>query len=51
VLDGLEAQIARVGEPLAVDTDVITTELIERNQMRYELAVVAHDSAWAALYQ
>jgi hypothetical protein len=51
VVEALEAQVARVGTPLAVDTDRITPELIARNQLRYELAVVAHDTAWATLYQ
>jgi hypothetical protein len=51
VVEALEAQVARVGTPLAVHTDRITPELIARNQLRYELAVVAHDTAWATLYQ
>jgi ADP-heptose:LPS heptosyltransferase len=51
VIESLTRQVARVGTPLETDTDHITHELIERNAMRYELAVVAHDSAWATLYQ
>ncbi|HEV7993050.1 MAG TPA: glycosyltransferase family 9 protein [Gemmatimonadaceae bacterium] len=51
VIDALDAQVARAGAPLELDTDLITPEVIERNLMRYELAVVAHDTAWAALYQ
>jgi hypothetical protein len=51
VIEALDAQIARLGAPLETDTDGITPELIERNALRHELAVAAHDSAWATLYQ
>lgn len=51
VIEALDAQVSRLGAPLETDADRITPELIERNAMRYELAVVAHDSAWATLYQ
>jgi hypothetical protein len=51
VIEALAAQVDRLGSPLETDTDHITPELIERNAKRYELAVVAHETAWAALYQ
>jgi hypothetical protein len=51
VIDALERQLGRYGTPLSVDTDTITPELIERNSARHEQAVMAHEQAWASLYQ
>jgi len=51
VVEALDRQVARVGMPLEVDTDTITTALIERNAERYEQAVTTHKLAWAALYE
>jgi hypothetical protein len=50
VIEGLETQVSRNGAPLATDTDTITPELIERNTMRHDAAVLAHQTAWTALY-
>jgi hypothetical protein len=51
VVAALDAQVARFGSPLACDTDHITEALIERNAVRHEHAVAAHELAWLALYQ
>lgn len=51
VVAALDAQVARHGTPLVVDTDRITPELIARNAARHEHAVAAHELAWLALYR
>ena len=49
VVEALERQVARHGNPLAVDTATITPELIAYNALRYEQAIVAHQVAWSVL--
>jgi hypothetical protein len=51
VIDALELQVDRHGAPLECDSDTITPELIERNALRHEEAVAAHQAAWSALYR
>ena len=50
VVEAIGRQVARQGEPLACDTDTITSEQAERYLVRYEEAVAAHQLAWAVLY-
>ena len=50
VIGALERQVGRHGAPLAVDTDTITQEQIDRNAVRHEAAAVAHRQAWALLF-
>lgn len=50
VVSAVEAQVARHGTPLAVDTATITQEQIDRNAVRYAEAVKAHKAAWSLLY-
>ena len=51
VVTALRAQVERYGSPLAVDTDTITQEQIDRNAVRHEAAAAAHRHAWTVLFQ